>query len=173
MHVEVNGKRLSRPSCFARSATLHAQSSRLLSRAYYPRVMTFDVSRRSATVLGIGLPLLQAFRTVCYGGGVSTVLAWPIAIDAYVTGAFLLLGARAASRELPYGRFLLAAAWGFTGGIMYRTFFEQLADPDRRAGPQMLVLVVKGILLVLAFLGFVGAVRAPSATSSSRKRPRD
>jgi len=94
------------------------------------------------------------------------LLAWPIAVDAYVTGAFLLLGARAASRGLLHGRFLLAAAWGFTGGIMYRTFFEQLADPDRHAGPQMLVLVVKGILLVLAALGFLGAVRAPSATSS-------
>jgi hypothetical protein len=92
--------------------------------------------------------------------------AWPIALDAYVTGALLLLGARAASRELPYGRFLLAAAWGFTGGIMYRTFFEQLADPDRHAGPQMLVLVVKGILLVAAVLRLLGAVRVHSAVSS-------
>jgi len=91
------------------------------------------------------------------------LLAWPIAIDAYVTGAFLLVGARAATRGLPHGRFLLAAAWGFTGCIMYRTFFEQLADPDRHAGPQMLVLVVKGILLVVAGLGLVGALKVGPA----------
>jgi hypothetical protein len=128
-------------------------------------VTTFDMSRRGAATLGVGLPLLQACRTACFGGGVPALLAWPIAVDAYVTGAFLLLGARAASRELPSGRFLLAAAWGFTGGIMYRTFFEQLADPDRHSGPQMLVLVVKGTLLVLAVLGFLGAVQARSAAS--------
>jgi hypothetical protein len=98
--------------------------------------MPFGMSHRGATALGVGLPLLQACRTLCFGGGIPTPLAWPIAIDAYVTGAFLLLGARAVSRGLPHGRFLLAAGWGFTCGVMYRTFFEQLADqtgtPDRR-----------------------------------------
>jgi hypothetical protein len=121
--------------------------------------MTFEMSRRGAVALGIGLPLLQGCRTMCFGGGMPALLAWPIAVDAYVTGVFLLLGARAASRGLPHGRFLLAAAWGFTGGILYRTFFEQLVDPDRHAGPQMLVLVVKGILLVIAGLGLVGALK--------------
>jgi hypothetical protein len=133
-------------------------------------VTTIDMSRRGATALGIGQPLLQACRTACFGGGVPTVLAWPIAVDAYVTGAFLLLGARAASRELPYGRFLLAAAWGFTGGIIYRTFFEQLADPDRHAGPQLLVLVVKGILLAFAWLGWLGALTVVPAAAVQRVR---
>ena len=83
-----------------------------------------------------------------------------------MTGAFLLVGARAATRGPPHGRFVLAAAWGFTGGIMYRTFFEQLADPDRHAGPQMMVLMVKGMLLVSAVLGLLGALRVRAAVSS-------
>jgi hypothetical protein len=134
-------------------------------------VTTFDTSRRGAAVLGVGLPLLQACRTACFGGGMPALLAWPIAVDAYVTGALLLLGARAASRGLPHGRFLLAAAWGFTGGIMYRTFFEQLADPDRHAGPRMLVLVVKGALLLAAGLGLAGALRViPAAKLATTDR---
>jgi hypothetical protein len=49
---------------------------------------------------------------------------------------------------------------------MYRTFFEQLADPDRHAGPQMMVLMVKGMLLVSAVLGLLGALRVRAAVSS-------
>jgi hypothetical protein len=134
--------------------------------------MTFDTSRRDAAALGVGLPLLQVCRTACFGIGMPALPAWPIAVDAYVTGALLLLGARAAARGRPHGRFLLAAAWGFTSGIMFRTFFEQLADPDRHAGPQMLVLVVKGILLVLAGVGFVGAVRPQGDTPPQVVRER-
>jgi hypothetical protein len=48
---------------------------------------------------------------------------------------------------------------------MYRTFFEQLADPDRHAGPQMMVLVVKGILLLFAVLALIGAVMGTSTAS--------
>jgi hypothetical protein len=41
---------------------------------------------------------------------------------------------------------------------MYRTTFEQLADPSRHAGAQAMVLVFKGALFVMAVAGFVGAI---------------
>lgn len=86
-----------------------------------------------------------------------TWVVWPIELDAYVTGALLLAGAWASGRNAP-GRALLAAGWGFATGIMYRTTFEQLADPSRHAGAQAMVLVFKGALFVMAVAGFVGAI---------------
>lgn len=125
----------------------------------YRSGVTPETSRRTAIALGVGLPLLQACRETCFGKGWPPPLEWPIAVDAYVTGALLLVGATAAARSTTRGRLLLAAAWGFTCGLMYRTFFEQLGDPERHAGPQMMVLVIKGIILGVAVLGFVGATR--------------
>jgi hypothetical protein len=121
--------------------------------------VTSESSRRTAIALGVGLPLLQACREACFGKGWPHPLEWPIAADAYVTGALLLVGAMAASRPGARGWLLLAGAWGFTCGLMYRTFFEQVGDPERHAGPQMMVLGIKGVILVVAVLGFVGATR--------------
>jgi hypothetical protein len=121
--------------------------------------VTPESSRRSAFVLGVALPLLQAYREACFGHGWPLPLEWPIFVDAYVTGAFLLAGAMAASRTGARGRLFLAGAWGFTCGLMYRTFFEQLGAPDRHSGPRMVVLVIKGAILLVAVVGFIGATR--------------
>jgi len=129
--------------------------------------MTPHASRRAAFAIGVGLPLLQAYRTVCFGKGWPQPLEWPIAVDAYVTGALLLMGAVAASRETVRGQRLLAAAWGFAAGIMYRTFFEQLGDPARHPGARVLVLSIKGIVLGVALFGFVGALREQPALAAS------
>jgi hypothetical protein len=117
-----------------------------------------DTNRRAAFAFGIVIPILQSCRTVCFGHMPETWAVWPIALDAYVTGAVLLAGAWAASRS-SRGRALLAVGWGFSSGILYRTFFEQLADPGRHAGAQMMVLGVKGVLLIAAVAGLVGAIR--------------
>ena len=109
--------------------------------------------------MGIGLPLLQALRTACFGKGFPELREWPIALDAYVTGALLIAGGVAASRGTAQGKRLLAAAWGFAAGIMYRTFFEQLGDPARHPGARTLVLTVKGIFFGVALAGLLGALR--------------
>jgi hypothetical protein len=81
----------------------------------------------------------------------------PIEMDAYVLGALLVAGAWASAGSSA-GRALLVAAWGFACGIMYRTTFEQLADPTRHAGAQGMVFGFKGVLFAMAVAGFVGAV---------------
>jgi hypothetical protein len=118
-----------------------------------------DTNRRGAIAFGITLPLLETCRTVCFGQMPETWAVWPIELDAYVTGALLLTGAWAATRS-GRGRALLAVGWGFSSGIMYRTFFEQLADPNRHAGAQRMVLGFKGVLLIAAVAGLVGAIRS-------------
>jgi hypothetical protein len=118
-----------------------------------------DTNRRAALAFGIVMPLLQLCRTVCFGHMPESWAVWPIELDAYVTGALLLAGAWAASRRA-HGGGLLAVGWGFACGIMYRTFFEQLADPARHAGAQMMVLAFKGVLLLAAVAGLIGAIRS-------------
>jgi hypothetical protein len=126
-----------------------------------------DANRRAALAFGIALPLLQMCRSVCFGNLPDSGWELPLEVDAYVTGALLIAGAWAATRR-PWGRALLAAGWGFASGILYRTTFEQLADPSRHAGAQAMVLVFKGALFVGAVLGFIGAVRGSSATGVFR-----
>ena len=121
--------------------------------------MGIDTNRRGALAFGIALPLLQVCRSVCFGNLPDSWWDVPIELDAYVTEALLIVGAWAASRRA-HGRVLLAVAWGFACGIMYRTFFEQLADPSRHAGAQRLVLVLKGVLLLAASAGLAGTIRS-------------
>jgi hypothetical protein len=121
------------------------------------------LNRRAALVFGVAVPLLQAGREICFGTGWPESLArWPIALDAYLMGALLLAGAILAARSLA-GQILLGASWGFAGGILYRSFFEQFSDPSRHAGAQLLVLVIKGILLACAVAGLLGALVAARA----------
>jgi hypothetical protein len=130
----------------------------------YDASVGIDTNRRAAVAFGIAVPVLQTCRTVCFGHMPETWGEWPIAMDAYVTGALLLVGAWAASRHAQ-GRALLSVGWGFSCGILYRSFFEQLADPSRHARAHLLVLGFKGILLLAAMAGLAGAIL--SATSKS------
>jgi hypothetical protein len=84
-------------------------------------------------------------------------------LDAYVVGALFVLAAAMLRRKPATGRLLFSAAWGFAGGICYRSFFEQLADPARRSGHEVLVLGVKGSLLAVTVLALAITIR-PVAT---------
>ncbi len=111
--------------------------------------MTFE--RRAALSYGIALPLLQLIRSICWGTP-PTLVQIPIFWDAYVAGALLLVG-------VWRGPILRAIGWGFCGGILYRSLFEQLADPTRHAGHEMLIIDMKSLLLLSAVAGMVIALR--------------
>jgi hypothetical protein len=121
--------------------------------------MAIALNRRMALVFGLAVPLLQGGRILLWGHWSRSLLEWPFAIDAYLVGALLLLGFVLDSRKATAGRLVLSAGWGFACGILYRSFFEQLADPSRHAGHEILVLAIKGALLVFAATGLVVAVR--------------
>jgi hypothetical protein len=120
----------------------------------------FDLSRLAALVGGVLVPLLHTVRCVLWGRWPESLAQWVIAVDAYVVGALLLAGGIVAARSHD-GR-LLTGAWGFALGIVYRSFFEQLHDPTRHAGHEVIVLVVKGVCLVTALAGFVASVASLS-----------
>jgi hypothetical protein len=120
-----------------------------------------------AAAFGLAVPLLHGGRVLLWGHW-PPLLELPVDIDAFVAGAFLLYGVVLVSRDARAGRPALAAGWGFSCGIIYRSFFEQLADSGRQAGHEMLVMVVKGALLAFAIAGLVGAIRPRSASDVAR-----
>jgi hypothetical protein len=122
------------------------------------KAMTF--SRALAVVLGVLAPLGETIRR------------WnnwhefpPAIIDDYLMGALLLWGAWSARQHSSNGRALLATAWGFTCGLGYYSFFEQIrrsaaGEIDPAPIPSMWVAVIKGLGLALAVLGLIATLRS-------------
>jgi hypothetical protein len=119
-----------------------------------------------ALAFGIAITALQFGRSLLWGQW-PRPLEWFIFLDAYVVSALMLWGVVLAGRKAPSGRLVLAAGWGFACGILFRSFFEQLEDPSRHSGHEILVLAVKGALLAFAAAGFVTAIREPRHSSEA------
>ena len=111
--------------------------------------------RRMALAFGIAISLLQTGRAVLWWRSPPNPADWPFFIDAYLIGTLLVSGAVGARRQEVVGRLIIAAGWGFSCGILYRSFFEQLRDPTRLGGHEILVLACKGALLALSATGLV------------------
>lgn len=121
--------------------------------------MTITFSRRLAIIFGILTPLAETVRRWRQLGQLSV---WPFWLDDYFIGALLLYGAWRVSKDIRSGRRFLAAAWGFTCGMAYSSFFSQLErlnEPDPAPIPSAWVAVIKGVGLALAILALVGSLR--------------
>ena len=111
-------------------------------------------SRALAIIFGVPAPLAETVRRW------HTWREYPPAVfDDYIMGAFLLAGAWLVSRRFDSGQKLLAAAWGFTCGLGYYSFFEQLRrfrlgeiDPAPISSGAMLAIKGVGVLLAIAAL---------------------
>jgi len=121
--------------------------------------MTIAFSRRLAVILGVGAPLAETIRRWHQLGQISVLPFW---LDDYFIGALLLYGAWRTSKDIRSGRRFLAAAWGFTCGMAYSSFFAQLGrlnEPDPAPIPSTWVAVIKGLGLALAILALVGSLK--------------
>jgi hypothetical protein len=121
--------------------------------------MTITFSRRLAVILGVGAPLAETVRRWRQLGQVDVLPFW---LDDYFIGALLLYGAWRTSKDVSSGRRFLAAAWGFTCGMAYSSFFaqlERLNEPDPAPIPSTWVAVIKGVGLALAILALVGSLK--------------
>jgi hypothetical protein len=99
-----------------------------------------------AVIIGVTLSLGEAVRS--WGAG----RPWSSWLDDQILGAFLLYGVWRSAKGR--GRMPLAAAWGFSCGLLYGSFFSHLAtraEPDPGNVPHLCVLAV------VAF-GFWGSV---------------
>jgi hypothetical protein len=122
--------------------------------------MKLVVSRRMAQVLGV---LLIAVETWRRRHQLTDPIHWPVIVDDYLAGGFLIISARMASPPTTArGHRFLAAAWGVALGMMYGSFFGQLenrASSDPSGAPVVAMLMVKAVGLLLCVIGFVGALR--------------
>jgi hypothetical protein len=120
--------------------------------------MTITFSRRLAFVFGILTPLGETVRRWHQLDQLRYLPAW---LDDYILGALLLYGAWRTGRDVRAGQRFLAAAWGFTCGLGYASFFLQLEhlhdDPAPISG--VWVALIKGVGLALALLALAGSLR--------------
>ena len=121
--------------------------------------MTIAFSRRLAIIFGILTPLAETVRRWRQLGDLSVLPIW---LDDYIMGAMLLYGAWRTGKDIRSGRPFLVAAWGFTCGMAYSSFFAQLDrlnEPDPAPIPSSWVAVIKGAGFALAILALVGSLK--------------
>jgi hypothetical protein len=121
--------------------------------------MTISFSRRLAVVFGILVPLGETARRYHQ---LDQLSVWPFWLDDIFIGALLLYGAWRTSKDIRSGRRFLAAAWGFTCGMAYLSFFgqlESLNEPDPAQLPSSWIAAIKGIGLALSILALVGSLK--------------
>ena len=121
--------------------------------------MTISFSRNLAVVIGVLTPLAETIRRWPQLGQLSI---WPVWLDDFILGGFLLYGAWRTAKDVRTGRPFLAAAWAFTCGMAYPSFVTQLQhldQPDPAPISSELVAVIKGVGLALAILGLLGSLR--------------
>jgi hypothetical protein len=131
--------------------------------------MTIAFSRRLAVILGVLTPLAETVRRWHQLGQISVLPFW---LDDYFIGALLLYGAWRTSKDIRSGRRFLAAAWGFTCGMAYSSFFSQLArlnEPDPAPIPSTWVAVIKGVGFALAILALVGSLKRLKGESNEEQ----
>jgi hypothetical protein len=121
--------------------------------------MTIRFSRRLAIAFGILVPLGETLRRW------STWREYPPSLfDDYLIGAFLLYGAWRTGRDVRGGQRFLAAAWAFTCGMGYYSFFGQLErlrlhEIDPAPIPSAWVALIKGVGLTLSLLALALSLR--------------
>lgn len=137
--------------------------------------MTLRFSRRLAVLLGIVTPSIETVRR--WSELRTLTVWWPTFVDDVLLGGFLLYGAWLTGRDVVVGRPVLAAAWGFTSGLAYYSFFGQLSaldTPDPSGVSPVLVVTIKGLGFALALAGLASALGpaggAPTADVAGQVR---
>ena len=124
--------------------------------------MDIWLSRNLAVFLGIVTPILETIRRWH---------TWrdnpPAFFDDFILGGLLIYGAWRVSKNPDSGQKFLAAAWGFTFGMVYSSFFWQLEQmrlgaTDPAPISSEWVTAIKGIGFALTILGFVTSLRKVS-----------
>jgi hypothetical protein len=105
------------------------------------------ISRTIALVVGIVLPCIETWRRW------RILSEWPSWLDDYIAAALLLYAWHAGRDDVTRSRPYLMAAWGYTFGVAYVSFFGQLkygAGSDPSGMPTAVVVAFKGVGLVLS-----------------------
>jgi len=123
------------------------------------KTMTIKFSRNLAIFIGVLTPLAETVRRWDQLGQLSI---WPVWLDDFVLGAFLLYGAWRTTKDQRSGQLFLASAWAFTCGMAYPSLLSQLEHlnrPDPAPIASEWVAVIKGAGLALSILALIASLR--------------
>ena len=125
--------------------------------------MRFEII--AAFVIGVLLPVLETARR-----GISHwTVNFTTMFEDYLGGAVLLIGAWAAYHSRSWGAVFLVLAWASITGLMTSSFIGQLEETLRQSASEpnnMLVVVVKFVLWIVAVVSLVLSFRAATQTHS-------
>ena len=113
-------------------------------------------------MVGILLPCIETWRRW------RMLADWPTWLADYIAGGLLLYAWQAGRKDSGKSRPYLMAAWGYTFGIAYMSFFGQLkstATPDPSGVAIALVIAFKGMGLVLTLTCLVLTWRSIAAAT--------
>jgi hypothetical protein len=108
---------------------------------------------------GIVTPVLETIRRWHQLSDPKYFIAW---FDDYIIGAFLLLAAWRTLQRYDNGYKLLIAAWGFSTGMIFCSFFgqlQQISRPDPSEVSAVIVVSIKGFMFVICILSLVLAIQ--------------
>ena len=123
------------------------------------KTMTITFSRNLAIFVGILTPVAETVRRWHQLGQLSI---WPVWLDDFVLGAFLLYGAWRTTKDQRSGQPFRASAWAFTCGMAYPSLLSQLEHlnrPDPAPIASEWVAVIKGAGLALSILALIASLR--------------
>jgi hypothetical protein len=113
-------------------------------------------SRAAALVIGIVLPVVETWRRW------NALANWPGWLDDYLASGLLLYAWHAGRASILESRPYLMAAWGYTLGIAYMSFFGQLehaSSTDISGFAGELVVGIKAFGVALSALCLASAWR--------------
>jgi hypothetical protein len=107
------------------------------------------VSMYVAFVAGILLPILETIRRWDQLAELRYFITW---FDDYIIGGFLFFGAWKTYKSMSNGVRYLIAAWGFSTGMCFYSFFGQLQainEPDPGPLSSSAVVLIKGVMFLI------------------------
>lgn len=111
-----------------------------------------NLLRVIAVILAIGLAGGEAWRS--WGAGRPFVFV----IDDFIMAALLIAGAVMVAKDTLLRRAFFAAAWGYTAGQLYSSFFSKIVHPDQtNVGNWSLDLLtwLIGLAFVTSIIGMI------------------
>jgi hypothetical protein len=121
--------------------------------------MTVSFSRSLALFFGLLLPVVETIRRWRQLGDLAI---WPFWLDDFLISGFLLYAFWRTRESAFANRRFLGAAWGFTCGMAYLSFFGEITshEADPAPIPVAWVAAIKGVGLILSILALVGSLKA-------------
>jgi hypothetical protein len=135
--------------------------------------VTASFSRSLALFFGLLLPVVETIRR---WPQLDDLKIWPFWLDDFLISGFLLYAFWRTRQSALANRRFLGAAWGFTCGMAYLSFFGEITslDADPAPIPVAWVVAFKGVGLTLSIMALVGSLKETDRVpNNSAERTRE